>query len=573
MYNAYWSTTEAFQALAQLHNNDPKVALTVQPTLYAPDGQSIALDAVVLAPLGNATIDIGAELAAKGSNQKLTGSAIFQYQSSNPGVLSVEIYEVNATKSVSFTIPSTEKPYASAAQNAVFWLPSPNAEIYVALQNTSGQPINITPSASLNGATASMSPVLLAAHSSAVLYISKALFAPGAWRRDAVGGITVTQDGTPGALNTGAWIEDDQIGFSTTLTFANPAVKGNALIGTQILVGAAGLALGLPPDFIVTSQLVLRNTSGGPVDVQGAIAFSDNNGGVATATMPVIHLGAGEIRGVDLTQVKLQAGVPPQFVSASISLQYPGPSGGVMGRVFGASVDGSYGLYWALQPSAGWSYAESFWSTQGNWTPIFTVGNFAATADEITVVLTSNQGTYNLPVLNLQPLESRTINVRQLLAAQHPFSADVDFGGFKITGTSGKSKFIVKEHLIDPVAKLATPFYGQYQYVLDVFLYESQTDFNNGGASSYTIADGTSSAIGMGAALSGAQQPDYTGICPNSGDWGSYNTSIATLSFSGCYGQLSGVGTGTAGNLGRIDANQRSRGRRRTISTQSPGSG
>jgi hypothetical protein len=545
VYNAYWSTAGGFQSLAQLHNNSVKAPITVQPTIYIADGQSIWLDAVTLVPLGNATIDIGAELTAKGWGQSTAGSAVFQYQGKVSGMLGVEVYEGNSARSLSFTIPSTEKPYASAVQNAVFWLPSHNADIYVSLQNTSNQPIHVTPSVSLNGAQEPLAAVPLAPWGSSVVYISGSLFQPGAWQKNATGGISVTQDGPPGALNTGAWIEDDSVGFSTTLTFANPAVKGTGLIGTQILVGSAGLAFGLPPNFVISSHLVLRNVSAQPTDVQGTLTFSDNNGGIAAAALPSLHLAAGQVTGVDLGQVKAQGGVPPQFVSASISLQYSGASGALMGRVFGISADGSYGLYWALQPSAGKVYSESFWSTQGNWSPIFTVGNFAATADQITVVLTSNHGTYTLPVLNLQPLESRTINIRQLLATANPFPPGVDFGGFRISGASSASKFMVKEHLVDPIDELATPFYGGYQYAEAAWFYENVTDYDNGGNPELPVGYGTGIVIQMGVTMSG-EPDDYESATPDGSEYGSFNTSIATLTFTGGAGTLTGVAAGTA---------------------------
>jgi hypothetical protein len=114
VYNAYWSTAGGFQSLAQLHNNSVKSTLTVLPTIYIPGGQSFQLDSVALVPLGNATIDIGAELTAKGWGQSTTGSAVFQYQGA-PGSFEVEVYEGDAAKSLSFTIPSTDKPYASGS--------------------------------------------------------------------------------------------------------------------------------------------------------------------------------------------------------------------------------------------------------------------------------------------------------------------------------------------------------------------------------------------------------------------------------------------------------------------------
>jgi hypothetical protein len=216
-----------------------------------------------------------------------------------------------------------------------------------------------------------------------------------------------------------------------------------------------------------------------PEDAQGSLTSSDN-GALVNAPLPAVHMAGGEIGGIDLGQVKANARVPAFFVSASIALQYIGANGAFMGRVFGISPDGSYGLYWALQPSAGFSYSESFWTTAGNWTSIFTVGNFGEADDQVTVVMISNRGNFTVPAFSLKPSESRTINVRDLLNKAKPFPEGVDYGGFRIYGSSTKSKLIVKEHLIDPVMRLATPFYGQYTYVLNVWFYETMDQFNSG---------------------------------------------------------------------------------------------
>jgi hypothetical protein len=85
----------------------------------------------------------------------------------------------------------------------------------------------------MNGQVVALAPAQLAPHGSSVLYISKDIgrLGPG-WQKNAVGGITVAQDGPAGALNTGGWIEDDHLGYSTTITFADPTRNGTSLMGT-----------------------------------------------------------------------------------------------------------------------------------------------------------------------------------------------------------------------------------------------------------------------------------------------------------------------------------------------------
>lgn len=558
LYNAYWSTASGFQSLAQLHNNLISAPLTVTPIVYDANGWGVPLDAVNLPPLGNATINIADQLAAKGWTGAPTGSMVFQYQRRFAGALSAELYVENAQESLSFTIPSAEKPPASAVQNAVLWIPSRDAEVYVALQNVSGVSINVNSTLTMSGQAVPLQPVQLPPHGSVFLDISKdsgigAL--ADAWQGNGVGGITITQDGPPGALNTGGWIEDDHLGYSTTMTFQDPTVGTGRLLSTQILVGPAQALLNLPGPFTISSQLVLRNVSNQPLDFQGELVFSDNNGGVFNATIQTTHLIAGEVRGIDLNQVKAQAGIPESVVSASISLEYSGNSGELMGRVYGVSADKSYGFYWALQPSAGNSYAESFWTTAGSWTPILTVANVAAVPDNVTVELTSNNGTFTLAPFPLQPLESRTINVRDLVTSGakdkdgKSLPPGTDFGGYRIYGASQESRLLVKEHLIDTASGLSTPFYGVYIYALSIFFIPTDGPISWDPLSNAPyIIDVSGNPLGLSLLINWSDNDygsDVGGVCPSSFDVYSGSTNINGPS-ADCSNVISGTQVGFA---------------------------
>ncbi len=296
IYNAYWSNSVGFQSKAELHNNSTLNALLVTPVLYDADGWSVQLDSIKLLPLANASIDVNAELAAKGWGNRTAGTVAFQYSAGHTGVLEAELYVSNVSKSLSFTIPSIEKAVASSAQHAVFWLSSGREEVYVALQNISGTAINVSPSLTMCGVTVALTQVQLPPHGSSVLELAKDTL-PAAmaamWQKDNVGGISVTQDGSAGALNTGGWAEDDNSGYSTTMTFQDPTVGRGRLLSTQILVGPAQSILNLDGPFVISSQLVLRNISDQPLDFHGELAFS-NNGSLAKAAIPVTHMQAGE---------------------------------------------------------------------------------------------------------------------------------------------------------------------------------------------------------------------------------------------------------------------------------------
>jgi hypothetical protein len=162
------------------------------------------------------------------------------------------------------------------------------------------------------------------------------------------------------------------------------------------------------------------------------------------------------------------------------------------------------------------------------------VGNFAQVADSVTVEVTSNSGTFTLPAFSLQPGESRTINIRDLLLMKdvkgNPFPP-ATFGGFRITGKSTASSLIVKEHLLNAALKLATPFYGSAPYVASIaFYYSSYTDSVGG------------STVGVSTVDYWSNDTVDDG-CPYA--YSSNNTGVATVTKNGCVGVLTAVAVGS----------------------------
>jgi hypothetical protein len=222
-----------------------------------------------------------------------------------------------------------------------------------------------------NGTTTPLSSVTIAPYGAATIWVSAGNVKSG-WIANAVGGITVTQDGPAGALNTGGWVEDDALGYSTTLTFADPTREDKTLMTTQVLVRDASQLAEF--SLQVNSSLVVRNFGTAQVGVTGQVTFSDNQGGVIPVPLRVQPLSAYEVRRIDLNDLKAAAGVAGSYSTASIALSYPNNPGALMARVYGTSSDGQYGFYWALKNAGSHSYDESYWSIEGAWTTVMAVG-------------------------------------------------------------------------------------------------------------------------------------------------------------------------------------------------------
>ena len=513
LYNAFW-TTGTFQSVAHLHNNRSDTALTITPVLYLANGDQIRLSSVSIQPLGNAVIELNQQVAPN-----LSGSADFQYSAKAGGALTAEIYCENIAKSLSFTIPNPTTPILSSQQNAVFWLPSARAEVYAAFQNTSDEIVHVTPTVNLGSANLVLPTLILPPHGSGTAEVDAGDIA--GWTKDAVGSLKVSEEGPSGSINSAGWIEADDIGYSTTMTFVDPSRHDKSLMTTQVLVGQSDTLVGFP--LSVRSKLVLGNLTTDLVPVTGEIVFSDNVGGIMEVPLQAAPLNPNEVRMIDLNDLKAQAAIPSSYPSASISLNESAIPGSIIARVYGSSVNGNLGFYWALQNYAGWAYDESYWSIQGAWTTVTAVANFGTVEDTVSITITSNLGEHALPAFKLLPGESRTINLTNL-AQQRGFPS-MQSGGLRIIGGSSKSHLIVKEHLINPALQLSAPFYGDAPYVSSVQFYSS----------SYTAYIGGDTVLVS--TIDNWTNGNQTDGCPYY--YYSYDTSIATVTLNGCVGQLS----------------------------------
>ncbi len=126
--------------------------------------------------------------------------------------------------------------------------------------------------------------------------------------------------------------------------------------------------------------------------------------------------------------------------------------------------------------------SELYWTIAGDWIPLLTVANFSGQRDTVTVAITYNGGKFVLPEIPLLPLQSKTINVRDLVAQGVRdrngglWPKDVTFGGYQIEGADAKSKLVVREHLISSSLGISVPFYGTPVYATSLIISPSPMD-------------------------------------------------------------------------------------------------
>ena len=86
--------------------------------------------------------------------------------------------------------------------------------------------------------------------------------------------------------------------------------------------------------------------------------------------------------------------------------------------------------------------------------------------------MTYTGGTLPMPKISLQPYQSSTVNVRDVMRAGL-LPPGATYGGFRIFGTPSNTRIVVKEHVISERMRMATPFYGSPRWVDWVYVSQS----------------------------------------------------------------------------------------------------
>lgn len=85
------------------------------------------------------------------------------------------------------------------------------------------------------------------------------------------GGVTLEHNGPSGAIHAVGWLDDDDNGYSNTMSFADPAAaRGQTLYGVQLFLGNQPGQAGPGQPVDLRTRVVLRNMTAGSVGVAAA---------------------------------------------------------------------------------------------------------------------------------------------------------------------------------------------------------------------------------------------------------------------------------------------------------------
>ena len=316
VFAPYYTVGRGYRAVLGLNNPTAK-ALIVSPVMYSLSGLAHPIPSLELAPGQGNKVDLADWIKTAGG-EFATGSLQLTYQGEIPEFAAVLFLE-NEEKSLSVNNRLRGRGEFSSTQlEGIWWAPSDDALITVALSNTTDK--KVTASIVMtrhDGSELKSLAVPLGPHQTRVFSNRDVV----ARETQLLGGVSITHDGRPGAVVAQSFVVDERTGFSLNLPFFDPTRSGDAkLEGTGILLGATTKEGEVPLRF--SGRLLLRNVSPDAITATPALQQ-----GAVRVELGEVWLGPGGSKEITVSPDVAVPGTPP----TGIQITHTGAPGSLIG--------------------------------------------------------------------------------------------------------------------------------------------------------------------------------------------------------------------------------------------------
>jgi len=566
MIGGLWMTDANWKSAIYLRNGVETDPVTVTPILHLSNGVKYTLPDVTLQPAGNAIIDINQGLQQLGIASFATLSGYAEIQYTWPwDPFCVTIRNVDTAHSLIFTyglqptmpVPlNIVNPVVKTSTHTIegmWWKQEANVTGFVALANTSSQPIQAAVSLTDNQANLIVQhSVTISPQGMKLVNLPELISASGSQ-----GGVQITSSATTDNMIVNGGLEDQAVGYSANLPFARGSVTPSVSTATTIaelglMAGAADPMMLFPAGTTFTPYSVLRNVSDAPISVTptlwwmaGAVPHS--------AQLAPVSLLPHQTQTLDVMSFLSQAGLASaNAYNGSFNLVFDAniKPGDLL--LASGSVDQTNTYVFdvvARGVAESGSKSLQYWSIGNGDDTMVTLWNPADEAQDFVLTLffalpDGSPGHYLWPV-HLEPRATRGFNISEIVQNQIPdaegntIPAGVHEGGMKIAGSVAEN-----QHILIAVDS------GTYNV-------KKATCLNN-----CQVCDGYASVAvipsSFSIAVNGTQQLTFRGTWGNGGapydltgnaTWTSDHISVATVST----GLVRGVSPGSATITARVD--------------------
>lgn len=549
----FWRIDGNFDATLRLKNILLKQSLVVTPSLYFADGTEYRLPPVTLSPAGIGRVSIRYALqnapAAIRSHVSTFGMAAISYRWSWPAVIASiqatdEIASLTTVSSFQADMRKVHVPAEPATPQiarGTWWLPTDNADYFVALGNSSltTKTIQIVVSGH-DGQILADTQVMLNKHAVQILHLSDILGQRNA--PDKLGGIEIHYSGAQRSVVSYAGIEDEGVGYSASPFLIEdrplPARPDHlaTISAPGIMLGRPDPAMLFPIGTVFSPFAILHNVSNHPLAVNIALDTQASAGAPQTRSLNSVNLAPGETLQYDLnSQFSQDDPLPDGY--GTLSASFNGQDGDL--RVQAGSIDQSQSYVFEAPASLQAETASRtlcFWSLEGDNDTMVAVWNYEAVAQDLVLTLHYATGQYLIPI-HLEPRQAYNLDLMSLVRNRLPdptgalIPSNIDSGSAVLSGVHGElDKIAVSVATSVFNVRNATCGYGCVTCNGEVSLVFTTSPLRV--SVKKTVAATIQLTMGSG-----------TVITNPAGTWHTSNTAVATVNSNGVH---TGVSAGTA---------------------------
>lgn len=388
----------------------------MRPTLFNNNGLEFTPNPVVVAPQSFRLINLNDWATLAGDSFKAGNIRLLHF--GKDLVLGAQIYLTDHARSLTYEEKLAELgKFDSRVQEAVWWMPSRDAEVRVVLTNTSDEPLSLVGRLGRKPDIVSNEGFLqLAPHATRIIDFQNDFPGSAPFLNSEVISLSIEHSGPSDALMARALVYERAKGYSNAVQFTNP-IRGRSSeyqgVGFQIED-----ILGSP----MRPVIVAKNVGPGTAIVSMRVPYTRVDGTRGNIVLTPEQLGPGEMRLLNVQRI-IQRSHQEQIAVASLEVTYDTAAGSVLVNAHSISNDHDQVFRVPMwDPLAQRSPTGGYpWRLEGTSITKTYIKNITDTEEDYVAFLVwQTGGMYMLGRKSIAPHETVNIDVKRLRDEQVP---------------------------------------------------------------------------------------------------------------------------------------------------------
>lgn len=408
-------------------NNNKTTDTQVTVTLFDMEGNPSPLPAITLKAGSITNFPLKGLLKRAGQSLD-SGSIEIMYQGSSMSVTAqVGVFDPNAR--ISFESREVDMmDFMSSKMNAIVWIPEPDAQAFLALNNTAANTVHVH--YLFNGEKHELS---LRSHQTRLLYLNEHCEQHGAKGNL----LHVEHDGVPGTVIGTGYVVNRGNGYSSSFILTDPSTaESNHLAGAHVRFGLSADSEGFIPGTKFKAPLVIANVSEQPVNVNVSVDYTKDSE-FADVAVAKLQLAPNEVKQLDLTDKMADLGVYGPIAEAGVDISYDGTMGSVLASLTSYDLSGDYSFEVPVKDPADMSHMSQGsypWTLEGGTKTVLHLKNATDKPQQASVLIRFSSGMYKPDLLKFKPYQTISVDIAKLKKSKQK---DVDGKEFPLDANSG----------------------------------------------------------------------------------------------------------------------------------------